>query len=82
MDLKKTTLEFDTVKLMRDVRTAASGESLRDLEAVSGVSASTLSRIDNGTQPDMNIFIRLCEAFQLQPGDYFMWIEWTGKPRE
>lgn len=82
MNLSKTTLEFNTAKLMQDVRAAASGESLRDLEAVSGVSASTLSRIDNGTQPDMNIFIRLCEAFKLQPGDYFVWVDWYGSVRE
>jgi len=81
VELKKTTLEFNTVKLMQDIRAAADGESLRDLEAVSGVSASTLSRLDNGAMPDMNIFMRLCEAFKLQPGDYFVWVDWTGEVR-
>lgn len=79
MQLEKTTLEFDVRKLMNDMR--GGNESLRDLEAISGVSASTLSRIDNGAIPDMTIFMRLCEAFKLQPGNYFMWVEWTGKPK-
>ena len=82
MELKKTTLEFDTKKLMQDIRAVADGESLRDLESVSGVSASTLSRVDNGTTPDMSIFMRLCESFKLQPGDYFIWVDWSGKVRD
>lgn len=81
MQLEKTTLEFNTTKLMQDIRAVVKGESLRDLEAVSGVSASTLSRLENGTTPGMDVFMQLCEAFKLQPGDYFVWIEWTGKPK-
>ena len=78
--LSKTSLEFDTVRLIADIRASKATEkpSLRDMEAVSGISASTFSRIDNGNKPDMDTFIQLCETFSLEPGNYFLWIEWTG----
>ena len=78
MPKKKVTLELNVSMLMSTVRDTAKINSLRDIEARCGVSASTLSRLDNGHMPDMQTFMSLCEAFRLLPGDYFSWVEWTG----
>jgi DNA-binding Xre family transcriptional regulator len=75
--VEKRELIFDPAKLMRDVRDAAGKElSLRDLAVRCKVSASTLSRIDNGQTPDMQNFIAICDALELTPGDYFVIARW------
>lgn len=82
MNLAKTTIEFNTVTFMQDIRNSIfdTGKfSLHDIAALSGVSASTLSRIDNGATPDMQTFLTLCEYFELDTNRYFERVEWTGK---
>lgn len=84
MKLTKQTYEFDCEALMRDVRMIARLEtnkepSLRDIAAKCGVSSSTLSRLDNGAIPDMDILIRLLDTFNLSAGKYFLRIEWKGE---
>ncbi|MEH2072324.1 MAG: helix-turn-helix transcriptional regulator [Nostoc sp.] len=36
------------------------------------VSPSTLSRVENGSMPDMETFIALCNWLQISPGDLFV----------
>lgn len=67
---------FDNQRFMEDVRKAC-GEttlvplSLRDIEALINVSASTLSRISNGFLPDLRTFMGICGELNLAPGKYF-----------
>ena len=61
LDLKK--LAF-AVELRRGRRT------LRDVEEEAGVSASTLSRIERGIQPDLDTYARICDWLD-KPMDYF-----------
>jgi DNA-binding Xre family transcriptional regulator len=74
---EKRELIFVPAKFMRDIRDACGNEkSLRDIAVRCRVSASTLSRIDNGMTPDMQNFIAICDALELQPGDYFVIARW------
>lgn len=73
---EKRELEFDTKKFMEHVRFHSDESSLRSIGAVIGVSASTLSRIDNGMTPDMETFMSVCAKLNLVPGDYFTWAVW------
>ena len=41
--------------------------SLRDVSAECGVSAPTLSRIERGGIPDVEIFFRLCKWINMNP---------------
>jgi len=45
--------------------------SLRQIEDVVDVSASRLSRIKNGKQPNMKTFLKLCSVMATDPADYF-----------
>lgn len=51
---------FDTRLFAAALCTKRGGCSLRDVAAETGVSASTLSRIENGEAPDMETFLMLC----------------------
>lgn len=90
MKMSKTTLEFDVERLMKDVRDIAEARimreanrikdvSYREIETLTGVSASTLSRLNNGAIPDMDTFMKLCHVFHLNAGKYFVHIEWKGE---
>lgn len=84
MKTTRHTLEFAIEKFMSDIREASKADSLRGilkaLNSPNSISASTLSRIDNGNLPDMKTFIVLCEGLNLNPQDYWIWYEWTLKP--
>ena len=83
---EKRELEFNTDKFMQHVRQEAAVNlpndatpSLRNIADLVGTSASTLSRIDNGTAPDMETFMAICAKLELMPGDYFSWVTWIRK---
>ena len=78
--MERKTLEFNVDKFMSDIREKTGKKSLRDIASLVDTSASTLSRIDNGNEPDMKTFIKICEQLELNVGDYFIWYEWTLKP--
>lgn len=73
---KRVEMEFNTTAFMNDVRLKSGCDGLRDIAMVVGVSASTLSRIDNGNLPDMKSFMRICGVLQMQPGNYFDVVTW------
>lgn len=53
---------IDLGKLAAHLRTKRGGRGLRAIsEEIGGVSASTLSRIEQGSAPDLPTFIRLCK---------------------
>lgn len=73
----KIEYRFATETFLHDIREACPHfASLRDIGARVGVSASMLSRMDNGAMPDFASFLKICAALDLTPGDYFQRIEW------
>jgi len=65
--------EVDTAKLAAALRDKRSRESLgvrAAADQVGGVSASTLSRVEQGNLPDVDTFLRLCRWLGLPPS-YF-----------
>lgn len=70
-DKQRVEYLFNHARFMSDVKQSLGGGSLRNIEAATGVSASTLSRIGNGQTPDMQSFLAICGRCQLKPGDYF-----------
>lgn len=88
MDKVRIEYEFDTERFLMDAKMVTCnrmGETpcphfekitLRQVEAQSGVSASTLSRIGNGNPPDMKNFIHICSVLELEPKDYFRKVTW------
>lgn len=74
----KKELIFNTEQLFKDVKEVSGGKPLRDIATMTGdrVSISTLSRISNGSIPDMATFLVLVETFDLEPGKYFEWAKW------
>jgi transcriptional regulator with XRE-family HTH domain len=59
---------IDLEKLAARVRTKRGDRGLRFIaEEVGGVSASTLSRIEQGSAPDLPTFIRVCEWLGVSP---------------
>lgn len=60
-------------------------KSLRELEVLTGVSASTLSRLFNGQDIDLESLIRLCNYTDKSPGQFFdreVWEVVETKPAE
>lgn len=70
-EIMRTEYSFMSALFMADVRKKANGVSLRPIAFKVGVSASTLSRIDNGEMPDMETFMQICARLELSPGNYF-----------
>lgn len=71
---QKVEYEFNVTRLMEDIR--IDGESLRQLEQRSGISASTWSRIDNGHLPDMQTFLQILAVVDMPPERYFTRVIW------
>ncbi len=58
-------------KLAAHLRTKRADRGLRAVaEEIGGVSASTLSRIEQGSAPDLPTFIRLCAWLGVSPNEF------------
>ncbi len=69
---------FDVQRLAILVRAKREHHGLREIaREIGNVSASTLSRLDNGKTPDMDTFLRLCDWLQVAPEIFFV-----GSPEE
>jgi DNA-binding Xre family transcriptional regulator len=66
--------ELNTARLWAALN--AGDNSLRELEALTGVSASTLSRMSNGASIDMESFLKLCAYLDMSPGKFFDRVVW------
>lgn len=65
--------QLNTEKLAAAVRAKRGDEGLRSTaEKIGGVSAATLSRIEQGKVPDVDTFLRLCQWLGLQPSEFSM----------
>lgn len=53
--------KIDTGKLSSMVKSKRGNKGLRDVSKEIGVSAPTLSRVEQGKMPDVDTFIKLCE---------------------
>lgn len=62
---------FNCKLFMSDVRLKSGVQTLREIQDITGVSASTWSRIDRGAVPDIEVFMAVCGKLQMQPGNYF-----------
>lgn len=47
------------------------GKSLRDVAAETGTTASTLSRIEHGSVPEIETFATLCSWMSVDPSQFF-----------
>jgi len=76
-DSLKIEYQFNAEMFMHHIREACPRDAtLREIGARVGVSASTLSRFDNGTTLDFPSFLIICGALDLTPGNYFQRITW------
>ncbi|MGN6204681.1 helix-turn-helix domain-containing protein [Humibacter sp.] len=62
---------FDTAGLAQLLRERRSRLSLRQAAAEAGVSFSTFSRVEGGSQPDLVSFTKLCAWLGLPPSQFF-----------
>lgn len=53
--------KIDTLKLSSMIKAKRGDKGLRDVSKEIGISAPTISRIEQGKVPDVETFIRLCE---------------------
>ncbi len=62
---------IDLEKLAAHLRTKRGDRGLRFIaEEIGGVSASTLSRIEQGSAPDLPTFIRVCAWLRVSPEEF------------
>lgn len=70
---------FNNKRLMKAIREKAGKQSLREIASGVGISASTVSRLDNNYPVDMDTFLKLCNHYELDPSDYFQQEVWERK---
>lgn len=64
-------VELDTVRLAQMVKSKRGNKGLREVaEEMGSVSASTLSRVEQGKLPDIDTFFRICKWLDV-PSDSF-----------
>lgn len=74
---------FDLTRFMVDIHQACGRESsLREIADTCGVSASTLSRMENGLTQSIESVFTICSALELDPRKYIYQMEWTGTRKE
>lgn len=73
---KRIEYSFDVWQLMYDLHKEFEDDSLRDISTEIGVSAATLSRMDRGSQPDMETFLKICGEMDFKPAKYFKRAQW------
>lgn len=62
---------LDVTQLGRLLRERRGAQSLRKAAASAGVSFSTMARVEDGAQPDLASFTRLCAWLGLPPSRFF-----------
>ncbi|MDZ8096781.1 MAG: helix-turn-helix transcriptional regulator [Nostoc sp. DedQUE05] len=64
---------LNTNRLAGLVRSKRGTRGLRETSAeIGNVSTATLSRVENGSTPDMETFLALCNWLQVQPAEFFV----------
>ncbi|MBN3958364.1 helix-turn-helix transcriptional regulator [Nostoc sp. NMS8] len=68
-----TNTYLDNERLAGLVRRKRGTRGLREISAeIGNISTATLSRVENGSTPDMETFIALCDWLQVPPSDLFV----------
>lgn len=62
---------LDTQKFSEMVKSKRGKKGLRQLASEIGISASTLSRVEQGNLPDIDTYLKLCEWLEVS-SDYFI----------
>lgn len=63
---------FNVEAFMSDIRLKAGVNHLNEIEALTGINKSILSRWENGVNlPAMDTFMDICAKLQLEPKNYF-----------
>jgi DNA-binding Xre family transcriptional regulator len=77
---KRIEYVFNNIQFMADIRDAMPKDSsLRNIQYRTGITASTLSRLDNGAPIDMGTLLIICSKLDLLPGNYFSRQIWEMK---
>lgn len=61
---------LDTLKFSEMIKSKRGNQGLRQLAEVISVSASTLSRIEQGRLPDIDTYLKICNWLEVSPS-YF-----------
>jgi len=61
---------LDTKKFSEMIKSKRGGMGLRALASEIGISASTLSRVEQGNLPDIDTYLKLCTWLEV-PSDFF-----------
>lgn len=65
--------EINLAKLSATLRTKRGQDGLRAVATeIGGVSASTLSRIEQGSVPDLDSFMRICRWLGMEPSEFLV----------
>lgn len=68
------------IQIFSDLIRAKRGDrSLREVANASGVSISTLSRVERGAIPDVNTFLALCDWLDVPPHEFIKNTEFQGR---
>ena len=60
---------LDIEKLAKLVKSKRERKGLRETAKIIGLSASTISRVENHKIPDIETFLALCDWLEVDPGD-------------
>tara|TARA_R110002050_G_scaffold161419_1_gene291070 strand:+ start:186 stop:533 length:348 start_codon:yes stop_codon:yes gene_type:complete len=69
---------IDTAKFSEMIKSKRGTKGLRALASEIGVSASTLSRIEQGNLPDIDTYLKLCSWLEVS-SEFFTTGEYTGE---
>jgi transcriptional regulator with XRE-family HTH domain len=72
---------LDSDKLSSMIKSKRGKQGLRSAASEIGISAPTLSRIEQGNLPDIDTYVKICEWLKV-PTDYFTGLKPLKKPRE
>ncbi|MCL4296207.1 MAG: helix-turn-helix domain-containing protein [Anaerolineae bacterium] len=61
---------LNILSLAKQLKTARGEETLRDVARQMNLSASTLSRVENGCIPDLSAFLRICAWLKVNPANF------------
>lgn len=72
IDKQRIEYAFNIKAFMLDVRLKAGVDTLNEIESLTGINKSILSRWENGVNlPAMDTFMNMCAKLQLEPKNYF-----------
>lgn len=72
--------QIDLAKFVAMLKTKRGERGLREVaQEIGEISASTLSRLENGKIPDMDTFLRVCDWMKIDPSQFLVRTE-VGNP--